>query len=72
MSVHPLPHPTDGAEPHLDDEDAEVLAVEREEGIVASKRRVRHITGIEPSRTFDHDKIAGCAIERLKQARAVD
>ena len=56
MSVHPLPHTTNGAEPHLDD-DADLLATERAEGIAASQRRVRHITGIEPSRTFDHDKI---------------
>ena len=56
MSVHPLPHTTNGSEPHLDD-DADLLAIERAEGIAASQRRVRPITGIEPSRTFDHDKI---------------
>ena len=56
MSVHPLPHPANGAEPHLDD-DADLLALERAEGVAASQRRVRHITGIEPSRTFDHEKI---------------
>jgi len=56
VSVHPLPHPANGAEPHLDD-DADLLALERAEGVAASQRRVRHITGIEPSRTFDHEKI---------------
>ncbi len=57
MSVHPLPHTTNGVEPHLDD-DVEVLAADRAENVAASQRRVRHITGIEPSRTFDHQKIA--------------
>ena len=57
MSVHPLPHPTDGFESHLED-DTEVLAAVRAEDVAASQRRVRHITGIEPSRTFDHEKIA--------------
>ncbi|MFW6293666.1 MAG: GTP cyclohydrolase I, partial [Spirochaetota bacterium] len=52
-----LPAPrTNGAQPHLDEE-AELLAADRAEGAAASQRRVRHITGIEPSRTFDHDKI---------------
>ena len=56
VSVHPLPHTANGVESHVDD-DAEVLAAERAEGIDASRRHVRHVTGIEPSRTFDHDKI---------------
>jgi len=57
VSVHPLSsHPVDGAGAHLDDDD-EVLAAELDEGVVSSQRRVRHITGVEPSRTFDHAKI---------------
>jgi GTP cyclohydrolase I len=56
VNVTPLSHTPNGVEPHLDD-DAEVLAAERAEGVAASQRRIRHITGIEPSRTFDHEKI---------------
>jgi hypothetical protein len=60
MSGHPLdrgarrdrPRPN-GAEPHLDDDPRCGPGAAR----IAASRRVRHITGIEPSRTFDHDKI---------------
>jgi len=58
MDVTSLPYIIqNGAEPHLADDAAELLAAEKAEGMAASQRRVRHITGIEPSHTFDHEKI---------------
>jgi len=54
VSVYPLPHSANGLDAHEEDVLADELApVAAEE----ASRRVRHITGIEPSRAFDHDKI---------------
>ena len=54
MSVYPLPHSANGLEAHDDDVLADELrVVDTEEAV----RRVRHITGLAPTRSFDHDKI---------------
>ncbi len=54
MSVYPLPHSANGLDAHDDDVLADELrVVDTEEAV----RRVRHITGLAPTRSFDHDKI---------------
>lgn len=54
MSVYPLPPSANGLDAHDDDVLAdELVGLDAQE----AARRVRHITGISPSRSFDHEKI---------------
>ncbi len=56
MTVHPLP-PVPGAvheDASMDEHDEpEAHAL----GVEAARRRVQHVTGVEPSSSFDHEKI---------------
>ncbi len=68
MSVSPLPHSADGFDAHDEDVLAdELLPLDAADSV----RRVRHITGIEPSRSFDHDKIER-AVRMLLEAIGED
>ncbi len=69
MHVHPLPPTPDGVDPHADADavDEELRAL----GGEAAARRVQHITGIEPTRSFDHDKIER-AVRMLLEAIGED
>ncbi len=60
MTVHPLPHAPGEGEQHL-----EPLMHEE------ARTRVRHVTGVEPQGTFDHDKIAA-AVRMLFEAIGED
>ena len=73
MTVHPLP---DAAEPEDDHDDLEAvteLPVGHARGLdpVAAARRVQHVTGVEPDRSFDHDKIER-AVRMLLEAIGED
>ncbi len=60
--------PTDAGHDGLDELDADVVELHREEEVA---RRVRHITGITPTRTFDHAKIEA-AVRMLVEAIGED
>ncbi len=69
MHVHPLPPTPDGVDP-----DADADAVD--DGLQAfgseeATRRVHHVTGVEPTRSFDHDKIER-AVRMLLEAIGED
>jgi GTP cyclohydrolase IA len=59
---------TDAGHDGLDELDADVVELHREEEIA---RRVRHITGIDPTHTFDHAKIEA-AVRMLFEAIGED
>ncbi|MEX2550993.1 MAG: GTP cyclohydrolase I FolE [Nitriliruptoraceae bacterium] len=69
MHVHPLPQTPEGVDAHADADavDEELRGLGTEE----AARRIRHITGIEPSRSFDHDKIER-AVRMLLEAIGED
>lgn len=85
MTVHPLPDVPGASEPdddehaaghdHAHDLAGELAEVEDSTSRVfedtAARRRVQHITGVEPQRDFDHDKIER-AVRMLLEAIGED
>ncbi len=73
MTVHPLPNAADADDDHDDLDTVTELTVGDARGLdaVAAARRVQHVTGVEPSRSFDHDKIER-AVRMLLEAIGED